>query len=597
MKEYLKLLRFIKPQKWILLMATICMGFSALFDGFQLAMIVPVADIVLSGKKINFPKELPEFLASFVDKINSLDPLLLLKILALLIPVMILLKGIFYFLQKFLMGIAGQMATKQIRQALYEKFQQLSLDFYSKKRAGELISRITNDVKIISAALSDAFTDMIYQSMQVVLFCFMAFYFYTKLALISFILVPLIIVPMIKIGRRIKKFSKMSQEKMADLNTILVETINGVRIVKGFSREEYEIEKFKAINHSYYKYILKRIKRTLVLSPITEFVGAIAAVAIFLIGGKEVIEGRLSFGVFGAFLAFLLSMIKPFKKLSQVHSSNQQALAASVRIYDILDREPSVREKPEAGECKPPEREIIFEDVWFRYEENEDFVLKNINFKADIGDIIAVVGPTGTGKSTLLNLLPRFYDPTKGRVLFDQTDIRDVKIDSLREKIGLVTQEMILFNDSVRANIGYGKLSASQPEIEKAARKALAYDFIMNLPQKFDTVLGDRGFRLSGGQKQRIAIARAILKQPNILILDEATSQLDSESEALVQKALNNLMEGKTVFVIAHRLSTIKNASKILVMKNGEIIAGGVHQDLLNTSEAYKRLYEIQFNL
>ncbi len=597
MKEYFRLLKFVRKDLSLFIFAFICMGFSALFDGAKLTMIIPVSDVILSGKHIVFPEHMPAFIVNFVSKVNSLDPFFLLKIVSVLIIVLFFFRGIFQFLQSFLMSIIGQRAVLRVRGMLYAKFQDLSLDFYSQKRAGELVSRITNDVGLISNALSSGLTDLIYQSMQIIVFSFLAFYIYTKMALVIFVIFPLIVFPVLKIGKRIKKLATRSQESMADLNTILVETIGGVRIVKGFSREEHEIKRFGIINRNYYRYMVKTIKRTLILAPLTEFTGAAAAIAIFLIGGHDVISGKISFGVFGAFLGFLMSLIKPAKSLSKVYSLNQQALAASKRIYNILDREPLVRDKPSAKELAIPQKEITMDNVWFKYSASEDYTLKDINFTAKVGEITAIVGPTGSGKTTLLNLIPRFYDSQKGRVLFDGIDIRDVTIASLRKILGVVTQEVILFNDTVKANIAYGKLAASDKEIEEAARKALAYDFIKQLPKGFDTFIGDRGFRLSGGEKQRISIARAILKNPKILILDEATSQLDSESEQLVQKALDNLMRGKTVLVVAHRLSTIKNANKILVIKEGKIIAEGSHSELLENSDLYRRLYELQFNM
>jgi len=494
------------------------------------------------------------------------------------------------------MEIVGLRAVVYVRTLLYKKFQELSLDFYSQKRAGELISRITNDAGLLKYGLTYGLTDLIYQSMQLAMFVFIVFYIHPKLALISFIIFPIIIFPVMKVGRKLKKLSSRSQEKMADLNAILSETISGAKIVKAFHRQDYEIEKFKKIVRDYYKFLLKSAKRQLLLSPFTEFIGALAAIAIFLLGGKDVIEGKLSFGVFGFFLGSLMSMIRPFKKLTQVHAINQQALAASQRIYEILEKKPSVEDRPQAIPITALRDKIEFKEVWFKYHPEEDFVLKDINLVIKAGETVALVGPTGSGKTTIFNLLLRFYEVTQGRILFDGVDIRDIKLSSLREMTGLVTQEPVLFNDTVRANIAYGKLSASREEIESAAKRALAYDFIKELPSGWDTVIGDKGFRLSGGQKQRLCIARAILKNPQLLLLDEATAQLDSESENLVQKALDNLMQGKTVLVIAHRLSTIKKASKIVVIDKGVIVGEGKHSDLLNNCDLYRKLYEFQFS-
>lgn len=597
MKEYLKLLKFIKPYIALFVVASVCMGISAIFDGVSLGMIVPLCDRILTNKRIIVPTKLPSFLSTLVDKLNSFPPLLLLKWMAITIAVLFILKGLTFFLQNYFMNMVGQGCVREVRNRLYKKFHDLSLDFYARKRTGELVSRITNDVGFITQAISYGLTDLIYQSLQIALFTFLAFYIYWKLALISFASFPLILIPVTRIGKRIKKYSLQVQQRMADLNSLLTETIQGAYIVKLFSRQDYEYQRFKKINYQYYKYILKAIKRTILLSPLTEIVGALIAIVILLIAGREVIEGKLSFGIFGLFLGSLMSMIKPFKKLSGVYSIIQQALSASKRIYEILEEEPTIKEKEGAREITEFRQDIVFKNVWFKYREDEDYVLKDINLKVNKQDIIALVGHSGAGKSTLVNLIPRLYDPQKGAVLIDNIDIRDLKIKSLRNLVSMVSQEMILFNDTVRENIAYGKKDASFEEIVEAAKKAYAYEFIMELPQKFNTIIGDKGFRLSGGEKQRIAIARAILKNSSILILDEATSQLDSESERLIQDALANLIKGKTVFVIAHRLSTVQKATRIVVLDKGTIVEQGTHASLLKKSKIYKQLYELQFNV
>jgi ABC-type multidrug transport system, ATPase and permease components len=313
--------------------------------------------------------------------------------------------------------------------------------------------------------------------------------------------------------------------------------------------------------------------------------------------GRDVIAGKMSFGVFGLFLASLLSLIRPIKKISQVHAINQQALAASIRIYEVLDAKPSILENPQAKVIGPLKDSIVFENVWFRYESDSSDVLENINLKIDAGELVAIVGPTGSGKTSLVNLIPRFYDPQKGRIAIDGTDLKDAALKSLRSQIGLVTQETILFNDTVRANIAYGHLEAEDSQIISAAEKAFAHNFILNMPLGYDTVIGDRGFKLSGGEKQRLAIARAILKNPPILILDEATSQLDSESERIVQEALDRLMTDRTVLCIAHRFSTIKKATKIAVVNEGRIVGLGSHDELIQDCPLYKKLYETQFQM
>ena len=592
MRDYLRLLRFVRPYLGKFLLATVCMAFSALFDGVTLAMIVPLADKVLTNKKIIIPTKLPLFWEGFIDKLNNLSAVTLLNYMAIGIIILFFLKGIFGFLQGYMMSDIGQLVVRDIRAKLYAKLQTLSLEYFTRKRGGELISRITNDVKVVENAVSYGSTDLVYQTLQIIIFLFVTFFIYFKLALVSIILVPLISLPIIKVGHVLRKLSKRSQERMADINSLLYETIIGTRIVKAFNMEDYEIRKFNQINHDYYKISMKSIKRLLILSPSTEFLGCIAGIFVFFWGGKEVIAGKLSFGVFGLFLGSLLSLIRPFKKLSNVNSLNQQAVAASERIYEVLETEQTVVEKTDAIELGGFKNSVVFEGVWFNYGEQE--ILKDINLGVEKGSMLAIVGPSGTGKTTLVDLIPRFYDPKKGRILIDGIDIREVSLRSLRQQIGIVTQETILFNDTIRANIAYGKTGASQKEIEQAAVQAHAHDFIKQMPSGYETIIGDRGMKLSGGERQRIAIARALLKNSPILILDEATSQLDSEAERVVQEALDRLIQGRTVFVIAHRLSTVRNAQRIIVVDKGRIAEHGSHSELLNREGLYRRLYQLQ---
>jgi len=372
----------------------------------------------------------------------------------------------------------------------------------------------------------------------------------------------------------------------------LTETFIGVRIVKAFCAEQREIAKFKKQNQDYYRLAMKSIKRMLLLGITTELIGVAMALFIVFYGGRQVITGSLSFGVFALFMAALLSLIRPFKKLSQVNSIMEQALAASVRIYEVLDLTPSIAEKAGAGELSGFHRSIAFENVRFGYAEQE--ILKGINLEVKKGQMLAVVGPSGVGKTTLVDLIPRFYDPQRGRILIDGVDIKELTLKSLRRQIGIVTQETILFNDTIRNNIFYGKPDATQEEIERAAEQAHAHDFIRRLPLGYDTVIGDRGTKLSGGERQRIAIARALLKNPPILILDEATSQLDAESERIVQEALDRLIQGRTVFVIAHRLSTVRNAHHIAVLDQGRLVQQGSHEELASKDGLYQRLYQMQ---
>jgi subfamily B ATP-binding cassette protein MsbA len=592
MKEYLRLIKFMRPHLGLFIVASVCMGFSALFDGISLSMMVPLTDKVLTNKQIIIPAKLPAFATSFIARINAIPPLTLLNTMAIVVLVLFLLKGVFSFLQGYLMADIGQKVSRDVRSTLYKKLQTFSLEYFTQKRSGELVSRITNDVRLIENALSYGMSDMIYQGFQVVLFTCMIFIIYPKLACISFVLLPMISMPIIGLSKILRKLSRRSQEEMADVTSILSETIFGNRIVKAFSMEDYEVERFNKSNNGYYRVLMKSIKRTLISGPATEFIGAAAGVLVFIWLGREVISGHLSFGVFGLFIGSLLSLIRPFKKLSQVNSLNQQALAASSRIYEVLDRQPAVVEKADALELPPIKDSVVLENVSFSYEENK--VLDGVSLKVKTGEVAAIVGPSGVGKSTLIDLIPRFYDPQSGRILIDGRDIKDVTFASLRRQIGIVTQETILFNDTVKANIAYGRPQTSMEDIRKAAKLSYADDFISKMPQGYDTVIGDRGLKLSGGEKQRIAIARALLKNPPILILDEATSQLDTESERIVQQAIDRLIQGRTVFIVAHRLSTVRMAHQILVLDKGKIVEKGTHEELLKKNGLYSRLYQIQ---
>lgn len=598
-KEYLKLLKFAKSYKRPFILASLCMGISAIFECAQLGMIVPLADRVLADKAIVIPGGSPDFLAAIIDKINSLERLSLLRYMVIFILVMFFFKGIFIYLQNYLMNVMGQNVVKEVRNDLYAKFQELSLNFYANKRTGELISRITNDVAFITNSLSYALRDLIYESFKIVIFSIvafsLAFQISWKLALFAFVIFPSVMVPVIKIGKRIKKFTLETQKKMADLNSMLTETIQGAYIVKAFGKEEYELARFKDINQSYVKFTLKSIKRTIILTPLTEFIGVIGSVVILWIVGQEVIIGNLSFGIFGLFLGSLLSIVSPIKKLSNVHAINLQALVASQRIYDILEEKPKVSEKPDAkiatGFCEG----IHFDKVWFSYDEI-NYALKDINLKIKKGEVIALVGHSGAGKSTLIGLLLRLYDPQRGVITIDNHNLQEFTLNSLRSLISVVSQETVLFNATVRDNIAYGNLGASDLDIIGAAKKAHALEFIEKMPNGFSTFIGDRGFKLSGGERQRISIARAILKNSPILILDEATSNLDSGSEQVIKEAFYNLMEGRTAFIIAHRLSTVQKADRIIVLEQGEIKDAGTHSSLISHDGPYKKLYELQFS-
>ncbi len=597
MRNYFKLLKFLKGHTRLFSVAVVTMLISSFFEGFQLSLLVPMTDRIFNNKQIVIPNKLPAFITGFVDRLNSMTPEALFTVFPIVVILALLVKNLFVFCYQYLMSDLSQAVMRDIRYQLYAKIQDLSLDYFSKKRTGELISRITHDVNVVENAVSYGLTDLFRQTFMIVLFVIIAFSIYPKAAFLMFVVFPVIGIPMSRIGRRLRKISKGTQEKMADINTLLLETISGIKLVKAFGTEQYEKDRFKAKNHDYYKLRMKSIKRLVVIPPITEMFGALCGVGVILWMGKVVMSGGLSFGVFILFFGSIMSIISPIKKLGNVHALIQQALAANERIYDVLDAQITVKEKFNALAIGELKGSIQIKNVDFHYAEDSGIVLKNINLEVRKGEIVAIVGPTGTGKTTLVNLIPRFYDPLKGVVIIDGVDVRDVTFQSLRKQIGIVTQESILFNDTVRANIAYGYAEAGDKQVQAAAEMAFAHQFIVKMPNGYNTLIGDRGFRLSGGEKQRIAIARAILKNPPILILDEATSQLDSESERYVQEALDLLMKGRTVIAIAHRLSTIQKADKIVVLEHGRIIGQGGHEELLKSCPRYNKLYSLQFSM
>jgi subfamily B ATP-binding cassette protein MsbA len=589
LKDYWRMVLLSKREWGTLGLGVVCMICSAAFDGVQLGIIVPVADKVFNSRAIVIPQGLPVFINDAVAWVNAIEPWTLFKMVLLFLPVMFILKGFFNYMQNVLMNKVAYKTMMHVRNDLYRKYMDLSLDFYSTKRQGELMSRFTNDVGFIGNAMSFGLTDSVYQSLQTVIYAIIAFTIDARLVLLVLMIFPIVGFVILKLGRRLRALALQSQEKMADLNSLLAETIQGIRIIKGFLREKQEIQRSETINNDYYKYIMKGLRRTAAISPLTEVFGVMVVLAILFMGGREVIKGRMSFGVFALFIASLLSILRPVKKLSQVHAYNELAVASSNRIYEFLDLKPTILEQASPVSLKAPVKSIVFEKVSFRYEQEGNMVLKGVSHVFPVGTTTAIVGPTGCGKSTILNLIMRFYDPQEGRILFDDVDIRTASFVSLRSIIGIVTQDMILFNETIRANLQFGNINAGDEQILAACRQALAYDFIQKLPKGLDTVIGDRGFRLSGGEKQRVCIAR-------ILLLDEATSALDSESEHLVQAALDNLMRGRTVLVVAHRLSTIKNASCILVMQDGAIVQKGTHDELLTSSELYHKLASYNFS-
>jgi subfamily B ATP-binding cassette protein MsbA len=506
-----------------------------------------------------------------------------------------LLKGVGSYASTYLMASVGQRVVTDLRNGLYSHILGQSAAFFSQRTTGQLMSRINNDVGQVQQAVSETAGDLARESMALVGYGALLFYYDAWLAVFCFISAPLIVYPLVRLGQRVRRTTRRSQEALEQLSHVSAEAFTGHRIVKAFGSERKEAEKFAKAGDHLYRTNMKVTAALSGLPPLMELIGGLAMAGALWYGSREIAAGELSLGQFTSFIAALFLMYGPAKKLSRVNASIQQTIAASERIFEMLDTHTEVKEKPGAPPLDPFRRAIEFRDVSFGYEELHTRTLRGVTFTVPAGQMVAIVGRSGAGKTTLVNLLPRFYDVSAGAILIDGVDIRDVTLKSLRGQIGIVTQETVLFDDTVGYNIAYGVPGASAAEIEASARAAHAHDFIMTLPNGYDTVIGERGQRLSGGQRQRLAIARAILKNAPILVLDEATSALDSEAELLVQEALANLMMNRTSFVIAHRLSTIRRADAIVVIERGRVVEIGRHDELLaRPAGTYAMLYQMQ---
>jgi subfamily B ATP-binding cassette protein MsbA len=565
------LLALIKENKFRLFLAMACMLVIAVASSATAFLVKPVLDDIFFNKDTT-----------------------MLKIIPLVVILIYFLRGLGMYGQDYLMNYVGENIIKDLRNDLYNRIQDLPIAFFHKEQTGVLMSRITNDVNIIKTMVSTAVTGSLKDSFTIVGLTFVIFYRDWKMALFAFIILPVAFFPIVEFGRRVRRISTGWQEAMADLNSFLHETIAGNKIVKAFGMESYEKKRFFNKTLGLFKLEMKAVIARSLSSPIMEFLGGLGIAFIIWYGGYKVITGSSTAGTFFSFMAAVLMLYDPVKKLSGLNNAVQQGLAAADRVFDIIEMESDIKERKDPITIQRGPHRVTFENVFFKYD--NVMVLKDINLDVKAGEVLALVGMSGGGKTSLVNLIPRFYDATRGAIRIDGVDIRDVTLSSLRDQMAIVTQEPILFNDSVRNNIAYGKQDATDEDIIKAAEAAYAYDFIQNFPNEFDTNIGELGGRLSGGEKQRICIARALLKDAPILILDEATSSLDAEAEMLVQKALENLMKGRTTFVIAHRLSTIDYADRIVVIVNGRVEEEGKQEELISMQGEFFKLYQMQYS-
>ena len=571
-----------------------------LLDAFRVLLVGPIFDRVLNPGSPNREIQLiPHsshklYLEQFVPS-HFQNPW---TVVAFALVASTILKGIFDYLGTYLVNYAGFGIITDLRNELYNSILRRSAAFFQSHTTGTLVSTIVNDVERVQFAMSSVLAEFLQQAFTFLFTALLVVLLGGKLAWVLLLFVPFIIYSAGRIGRRVRHTTRRGQDKLADIQNILHETITGNRIVKAFSMENWEIARFRSAAQRLFSANLRSVAAAAISSPLMDIFGAIAIALLLLLGRDRINHHVFTAGTFLAFIVAVFKLYDPVRKFALFNNNFQQALGASSEIFKFMDTQDEVPEKPDAKPIFPFSKSIRFEKVCFYYDNKTEKgrdILHDIDLEVEAGEVLAVVGSSGAGKSTLVHLIPRFFDVTSGRLLIDDFDVRDVTLSSLRSQIGVVTQETVLFNDTLRNNIAYGQPGVSQKDVESAARAALAHDFIMKLPAGYETVIGERGVRLSGGERQRIAIARALLKNAPILILDEATSALDSESESLVQSALHNLMTGRTVVVIAHRLSTVRRADRIVVLENGTIADIGPHEQLMKRFGTYRRLYDLQF--
>ncbi|MGA7399551.1 MAG: ABC transporter ATP-binding protein [Candidatus Sulfotelmatobacter sp.] len=598
MRQLMRLVRYALPYWWHILCSVVLMALVGALDAFKFLLIRPIFDRVLNPSTGSKDIQLfviahhPVFLQQLVPSrfTNAWT------MVAVALVGSTVLKGVCDYTGTYLVNHAGFGMITDLRDDLYNAIMRRSAAFFSKHTTGTLLSAIINDIERVQYAMSTVLAEFLQQFFTFLSVAAVVVILGGKLAWVLLLFVPVIVYSSRKIGSRVRTTTRQGQDKLAEIQNILHETITGNRIVKAFNSEKWEITRFRGAARRLFRANLRSVAATAISSPLMDIFGVIGIALLLNLGREQVKHGEMTPGVFVAFITAVFSLYNPVRKFAQFNNNFQQALGASSEIFKFMDIEDDVREKPRAARLPAFSKTVQFDHVSFTYGDGADAaVLHDVNLDVRRGEVVAIVGSSGSGKSTLVHLIPRFFDVSQGRLLIDGNDVREVTLASLREQVGIVTQETVLFNDTVRNNIAYGQPHVPMKEVEAAARAALAHDFIKALPAGYDEVIGERGVRLSGGERQRIAIARAILKNAPILILDEATSALDSESEASVQSALHNLMTGRTVFVIAHRLSTVRRADRIVVIENGAIADIGTHEDLMTKLGTYRRLYDLQF--
>ncbi len=572
MKQFLRLIGYLKPYRVRLAAAFVCAALVAGLSGAYAWLVRPVLDGI------------------FINKDETLLIVLPLAILAVAV-----LKGVFSYGQNYLMNYVGNQVITDVRQALFGQLLRLPVGFHDANTSGRLVSRVINDVNLMANAVAGVLKDIFQQGLTFLAMLGVIFYQNWQLAALSIIVIPLSAYTMVRMGQRLRNLATRGQERIGDMASLLQESLAGIRMVKAFGREETETLRFKASNKAFLQTTMKAIQVSSLGSSHMEVIGVIGVAGIVWYGGYLVIHDAMTPGAFFSFLAAMFMAYTPIRKLSGANNTIQQALSAAERVFEVLDLDTEQDRDRGHVEMSPIARALEFKGVTFRYERHGLDALSDIDLSIRAGETVAFVGSSGSGKTTLVSLVPRFYEPTEGRILIDGVDIRDCTLRSLRAQIGIVSQDVVLFDESVALNIAYGRPDATKDEIVQAAKLAYAHEFIERLPSGYETLIGERGVKLSGGERQRLAIARAILRDPAILILDEATSALDTESERVVQMALSNLMKNRTTLVIAHRLSTIQNADRIVVLDRGRIVEIGSHETLLRQNGLYKRLHAMQF--